>query len=87
VKKKAKKKAKGTPLSVLQVDALLAYQHVTDCASVSTGVTREELLKNKHGDLLLSFIVFEAQDLDNPLVFKSRLVKAARQLLDTALEL
>lgn len=85
--KKKKAKKRGTPLTALQRDALLAYQAVTDWASVSTGITQEALMANEHGDLLLSFTVFEAQDIDNPLVLKSRLVKAARQLLDTALEL
>lgn len=85
--KKKPKKAKGTPLTDVQQAALLAYQEVIDDAFVSTGVTQEELLQNKHGDGLLTFVVFEAQDTTSLLVVKSRLVKAARQLLDTALTL
>lgn len=86
MKKKTKTRNK-TPLSEMQQAVLLAYQEATDMASVSTGVTQEELLLNEHGDGLLTFVVFEAQDTDNLLVVKSRLVKAARQLLDTALNL
>lgn len=86
-KKKAKKKAKGTPLTELQRAVLETYQDVTNCTFVDPDVTAEDLLKNMHGDGLLTFVVFEAQDVVNVMVVKHRLVRAAAQLLETSMRL
>lgn len=66
------------------VAAYRAYQEVVGDTMPIEPLTSEQILRNDHGDGLLTFILFEAADAASLEEAASMLRRAAEQLIDTA---